>query len=879
MSRANIPFIASWKDGVPFSDLGEVAKVDSLSSMLENWTVPNPVEEAGGGVERQVGVWNTVQAGLLPILAARSRAVARISVPAGGYVDFEGRPANSSWTGTGFLVAPNLLLTNHHVINNPDVAEHAVAEFRYELLEEDLLDGPPDLVPPSVNYRLNPSRLFITSPLTGLDYTFVWIEAEASEKFGYVPMQRGAFSIKPYESTYIIHHPNGRPKEASLDDTELLSINATGLLYAADTEFGSSGAPVFCSRGRLVGLHHAFYSVSRVQDKYPSLTGRLTDGTHTRVVNEGLKLSAIAIELELRMRGEGPQAEAAETVLEAFQGSDTLTGVFGSLGRNVQNNETSSAERVVQVYQGRDQDIDVGAWNIEWLSRNYTDRRKLQRVASVITDLNLDVWALSEVSPNAVRALVKVLKEDANQTYEYALSEPDASDGKQSTAVIWRPNILEGSRERWPDEIQSLFEADSRDDLGLEAKHGKIFNRYPGLFRFKHKGCGPPFDFFLVPLHLKAKSEGSLRRRLASKVLAFAVERMISHHGADDDWILLGDVNSTLASGEFDNLTSNGFSAMSAADEAAGAVTYIKSPYASLIDTVFLSSNLRKQADDDAFSIVAADKVIDGFTRKISDHRPIAMRLSLSNANAQGLPRSHDMETAFSELLARVNLPEALQAETASWSANGTDKSNFLLNNRPNIQRLIADANTWAAGQFSLGYQPLTETDFWVVFFAEAGITGAGLIDTTFVHSAGEHGILPLPDNIRDWIGPQAPKWNKPMDVEANLSSYAQYLVSVKNKRAISWRNTHLYRGLFDLPWITEPAAAKLLAGVIHGYFVGSNFQSRVVPYEHVLEGYRNDEQPHLIMQSTDFRHANRTFMEGRSRNIEAGLRLVSADG
>lgn len=46
-------------------------------------------------------------------------AVCRISAPSDG----------GAWYGTGFLVGPRLLLTNHHVLANHDEASQAEAEF------------------------------------------------------------------------------------------------------------------------------------------------------------------------------------------------------------------------------------------------------------------------------------------------------------------------------------------------------------------------------------------------------------------------------------------------------------------------------------------------------------------------------------------------------------------------------------------------------------------------------------------------------------------------------------------------------------------------------------------------------------------------------
>lgn len=607
---SDVPFIDDGKDNQPFSDLGRRSSVDNPDAMLKGWTK----------LEVAVAEWNTVQAALLAVLAERRRAVCRIVVPPGpDRIDYAGTLRPSGWRGTGFLVSKNILLTNHHVLNSIKNASDASAEFDYEVAPADLPVSPQRIQPSVKRFRLDPSRLFVTSPATGqgLDYTFVWIEDGAAAEFGAIEMQRASFTVDRFDPVFVIHHPQGRPKEASLDDTETLRIKATVLHYAADTDYGSSGSPVFDRQGRLIALHHA-----RNGDQ----PDKLQDGRDVDVVNEGIKISAIGVDLENAVkRG---NAQAAE-VLACMSGSDTLTSFFGGLGRSVKH--ATSVEAVVDVYTGTEQDVDIGFWNIEWLANRWRDPGKLDGAATVIADLNLDIWALSEVSPPAIVALVERLQEKYGERFSYAFSEPDAPEAKQSTAVIWKPKLVAGERLDWPDPIDEWWQLDSRDDLPFEAVDGKIFNRYPGLFRFSVQGrpAGAPFDFNLVPLHLKAMAEGAKRRRLAAILLARAVGKLVKD-GRDKDWIIGGDVNDELASGDFDPLSDAGFKPMSAADEEAGAFTYLKSPK-SLIDNIFVSANVTRLAGGVDYFIVAKEKSVDGYIKTVSDHRPVVLRVSLGD--------------------------------------------------------------------------------------------------------------------------------------------------------------------------------------------------------------------------------------------------------
>jgi endonuclease/exonuclease/phosphatase family metal-dependent hydrolase len=885
-----IEFNGDWSNLDPYSDIKDVAKVDHPEAMNQQFS-----EGMSGGAEKTVGKLDMIEATLLNVLAEQSRAVCHIIVPA-GQVDFEGQRQADPWSGTGFLVAPNILLTNYHVLNSAVVASKAVAEFDYQVTRSDLLNGPSDASPSATSFHLMPERLFITSTFRQFDYAFVWIEDAAAQQFGTIPMTRGSFLVRKAEPTFVLHHPGGHPKKASVDDTEVLSVNANFVLYAADTAYGSSGAPVFEKRGRLAALHHAWWPVRDLKSRFPTLSGKLNDGSVTPVANEGIKLSAIAIDLEMRVSSGGSDARDAATVLAAFNGSDSLTGMFGSLGRTVDASKASSAESdrdmggpetVVQMYEAREQDIDIGAWNIECFNRDYTDPVRLERVATVIADLGLDIWALLEVSRDAVEALLRVLRGTFRQDFKVAYSEPDAGSGKQSTAVIWRPNVVECTAEQWPDDLARMFCADSSDDQPFEAVHGKVFNCFPGLFRIKLKSADKDFDFYLVPLHLKARQEESLLRKLAVKALACAVDQMIKRKGSDRDWILLGDMNATLASGEFEMLQSGSFTALSAEDERNGAMTYLKSPYKSFIDHIFVSDRMKRVADENDFYIIESDRSVGRFLQNTSDHWPIALRLSLSDLPSAetGQPAAGHLNAndVFQTLLGRStglpamhNSPGSVatpSAEVSKWHWKGRTKTQFFHDNRDQLESAIADTNLRMAEHMGAGLQPLTLTDVAAVYMAEAGLEG-GKVDPDFVHSAGEYGLLPLPSNIPDWIGPSAPAYDRPMTLDRNIRSYLDYLCAIRNKVVKTVGDLPLYPGLFRVDGIVGSRAkeAKLLAGIVHGYFYTGSYDDHSVPYQRLLAGYASDHPIDQIMAGTSYIYAGHSLLKSRQSNINEAL-------
>ena len=69
---------------------------------------------------------------------------------------------------------------------------------------------------------------------------------------------------------------------------------------------------------------------------------------------------------------------------------------------------------------------------------------------------------------------------------------------------------------------------------------------------------------------------------------------------------------------------------------------------------------------------------------------------------------------------------------------------------------------------------------------------------------------------------------------------------------------------------------AKLLAGVVHGYF-GENRYDRgrsPVPFDRIIEGYRNDMDLTDFMLGTRYVHAvnNPEYLVGREANIKDAL-------
>jgi endonuclease G, mitochondrial len=245
------------------------------------------------GVERSMGAWDGVL--LAPTDQARiaGRPVARLIAP--------GEPgATREGFATGFLIAPDLLMTNWHVFRDRAEARGCAAQFLYETGEKP--DG-------GLVAELEPDRVFITDRT--LDFTIVGLGIPPrlhDRNLGHIRLIEATPKILRGQSVHIIQHPEGGLKQYAVSQNRLVDILDQGFLhYQTDTLEGSSGSPAFNTEWELVALHHA--SIPQRRDGQVLTTdGRIwtsemgDDAVHW-VANEGIRVSAIIDRLR-RVPGE-----------------------------------------------------------------------------------------------------------------------------------------------------------------------------------------------------------------------------------------------------------------------------------------------------------------------------------------------------------------------------------------------------------------------------------------------------------------------------------------------------------------------------------------------------------------------------------------------
>jgi len=219
------------------AEKAEKAKQPALTSLLApvlNTDLPWRSDLSLDNIEKIMGKQST----LLPISfletgLLRARAVVRIRRKTGEL-------------GSGFLTTSNLLITNHHVLENVEQARSAIAQFNYQQTAAGL-----DLEP--VSFDLDPDAGFVTSAED--DWTFVRIKGEANSDWGSIEII--PIDIGKTDHVNIIQHPSGGPKQIALYHNIVTYVDEKRVQYLTDTLPGSSGSPVFDDQWYVVALHHS----------------------------------------------------------------------------------------------------------------------------------------------------------------------------------------------------------------------------------------------------------------------------------------------------------------------------------------------------------------------------------------------------------------------------------------------------------------------------------------------------------------------------------------------------------------------------------------------------------------------------------------------
>lgn len=273
--------------------------------------------------------------------------------------------------------------------------------------------------------------------------------------------------------------------------------------------------------------------------------------------------------------------------------------------------------------------------------------------------------------------------------------------------------------------------------------------------------------------------------------------------------------------------------------------------------------------EDEEAPVLEGVERADGWHEVRDDLQALVDRMTNLLAGAPGLAgrawRGHREAAAELEAVDRY-----------AFVHDGLSKMQFLDRNRRELDRLLSDVNAVLSRHYGQEAQHISFLEAAVLLNCEAGLKSGGLVDPEYEHSEGERGLLPLPSKLRDWnsfAGP-VPDPNEPMPLATNIWHFMLYLGQLKNKPILRTPSRLLFRDLFRHEGIAgvPEREARLLAGIVHGYFTKSNYSAGGIPFDHILRGYASDVSLPALMQPTKYRHAGKKLMVDRHKNIEAAV-------
>ncbi|PDT82143.1 DNA/RNA non-specific endonuclease [Sinorhizobium sp. BJ1] len=274
------------------------------------------------GIERKIGPWD-------PVLVAPNEIARKAGKPVARLVEYRGPGIEPEGFATGFLVAPDLLLTNWHVFPHRSNANGCAANFLYEKSELGTQIG--------VSFELDPGRFYISDEK--LDFAIVAVRQIAADRalseMGQIALIEAVPKILKGEAVNIIQYPEGGPKQYAVAQNRLVDILDEGFLhYETDTLEGSSGSPAFSSNWELVALHHA--GIPQMRDGQVIATDGtlwsedMGDDRVKWVANEGIRVSELVRRLRA-MKSENPfEAEILKSLIAST--GDPVAEAFGAIG-------------------------------------------------------------------------------------------------------------------------------------------------------------------------------------------------------------------------------------------------------------------------------------------------------------------------------------------------------------------------------------------------------------------------------------------------------------------------------------------------------------------------------------------------------------------
>jgi len=188
--------------------------------------------------------------------------------------------------GTGFLIGPNAVLTNYHVVEAIVKGDYKPADVRlrfdYKVVDDGVAVARGLIFEVEANWLYDSSlysdedeKLNPSDPKSEeLDYAILRVKGEPGNQplggtkgatdpnaiqRGWIDVPPGTYDFLAQRALYIVQHSDGGPMQVAIDSNAVIGLNgnATRVRYRTTTQPGSSGSPCFGPDWSWVAVHHS----------------------------------------------------------------------------------------------------------------------------------------------------------------------------------------------------------------------------------------------------------------------------------------------------------------------------------------------------------------------------------------------------------------------------------------------------------------------------------------------------------------------------------------------------------------------------------------------------------------------------------------------
>lgn len=280
-------------DDVTFDLLRHCEAYDATDQLIQAAQVARPGNARLAGFLEELGaVTETPPHQVLERMLSQENVIFDVEVFRRRLAEIERRVCrvdiNNSPMGTGFLIGPDIAVTNYHVVAAiiNGTTHHGATAISLLFDHKRLAHG--ETLNPGVRFPLADDWLIDYSPHSRmdllpepkpgvpaadeLDFALLRVAGEpgrlpvdlggsvgpGTPERGWIPIpDNTGWDFSTNRTLFIVQHPRGGAMKLTVNTFRSFNANKTRVTYLNDTEPGSSGSPCFNGNWDLVALHHS----------------------------------------------------------------------------------------------------------------------------------------------------------------------------------------------------------------------------------------------------------------------------------------------------------------------------------------------------------------------------------------------------------------------------------------------------------------------------------------------------------------------------------------------------------------------------------------------------------------------------------------------